>query len=103
MMGRQADLFDRTHGATLDPSQDGPRLRTQLEKVRAFLLDHEGKWLTLEVIARGAGAASETAASARIRDLRRAEHGGFIVEGRRQAPGRGLWVYRLRRPVPEQP
>lgn len=103
MMSRQADLFNRTHGATLDPKADGPRLRTQLEKVRAFLLEHEGKWLTLEVIARGAGQASEAAVSARLRDLKRPEHGGYLVEGRRQAPGKGLWVYRLRKPVPEQP
>ena len=97
----QEPLFSEgRHGETFDPKQDGGRLASQLERVRDFLLSHEGRWLTLEVIARGAGSASEAGVSARLRDLRRAEHGGYLVEGRRQAPGRGLWVYRLRKPVP---
>jgi hypothetical protein len=101
MTGEQRPLFsDEPRGETFDPEQDGPRLRSQLERVRSFLLEREGRWLTLELIGRGADA-PEASVSARLRDLQKPQYGGFIVEKRRAAPGRGLWVYRLRKTVPE--
>jgi len=103
MMGEQRPLFSsEPRGETFDPKQDGGRLVGQLGRVRDFLLAREGRWLTLEQIAKGCAPATEAAVSARLRDLRKPRYGGFIVEGRRSAPGRGLWVYRLRRAVPEE-
>ena len=78
---------------------DGARLRTLLERVKAHMLT--GRWFTIGELASLVEGASETGISARIRDLRKPEFGGYDVQRRRRGdPKRGLWEYQLRRPSP---
>ena len=74
-------------GETFDKARDGKRLGSQLNKVRAFMLD--GKWHTLGEISDATGA-PEASASARLRNLRQM---GNVVEDRRIT--NSLWEYRL--------
>jgi len=76
-------------GATIEP-RDVPRLRGQLGRVYALMLD--GKWHRLRDLAKDAKG-SEAGVSARLRDLRKERHGGHTVE-RRRVEG-GLFEYRL--------
>lgn len=77
-------------GITYSPAADSQRLTRQLDIVRDTLLDHQ--WHTLADLAVRSGG-SETSASARIRDLRKARFGGYLVE--RQRVRSGLWEYRI--------
>lgn len=88
-----ADQPERIHhfdGATYDHDQDGVRLSRQFERVRDLMLD--GKWRTLREISVLLGF-PEASVSARLRDLRKPEFGGFHVEHERISGG--LWRYRL--------
>lgn len=84
-----APAFD---GATYDALQDGPRLTTQLRQVRDFMLD--GGWYALNIISSATGF-PEASVSARLRDLRKAKHGGYQVQRRRVQECRGLFEYRV--------
>ena len=80
--------------------QDGPRLWTQLEAVRHLMSD--GQWRTLHQIQDAlwwgyGSSASEAGVSARLRDLRKAKFGGYVVDRRRFG---GLWEYRVSEPLP---
>ena len=80
-------------GSTFDTKLDGERLGSQLLRVLAFMRD--GEWHILNEIGQAAHG-SEAGVSARLRDLRRPEHGGYTVERRRRGdPKRGLVEYRL--------
>lgn len=79
-------------GETFDEELDGPRLRTQLERVKWLMLD--GHWRGLLTIARTVGG-SEAGVSARLRDLRKEQHGGYIVERRRSIDNPVVWQYRV--------
>ena len=81
-------------GMTFSPTLDGPRLTSQLEAVKALMLD--GRWRSLPYIA-GYARGSEAGISARLRDLRKAKFGGYQVERRRVAGG--LYEYRVLPPV----
>lgn len=83
-------------GETYDRAIDGPRLKGQLDRVRAYMRAHS--WVTLEDLQRACGG-SQAALSARVRDLRKAKFGGFDVERRRRSDG--LWEYRIA--PPEEP
>lgn len=76
-------------GATFDAAIDGPRLTSQLEKVREFMAD--GEWHTLAEIA-WAAHGSEAGVSARLRQLRAM---GRLIEKRRRGHRSGLWEYRI--------
>lgn len=80
-------------GSTYDPVNDRERLSSQLKRV--FHLMKDGKARTLEEIQKVAGG-EVTAISARLRDLRKAKFGGFIVirqhRGTRES---GLYEYKL--------
>jgi hypothetical protein len=85
-------------GATFDPELDGPRLTSQLAAARALMLD--GKWRTIEAVVdalRKSGIhATERSVSARLRDLRKPAHGGWILDKRRIGdPKSGYFEYRL--------
>tara|TARA_R110000787_G_scaffold134412_1_gene246784 strand:+ start:651 stop:953 length:303 start_codon:yes stop_codon:yes gene_type:complete len=88
-------------GATYKRDKDGKRLWTQLTAVDA-LLKHASSlgWLTLESIKRQLTCspyslnASEASISARLRDLRKAKFGGYVVERKRLSGG--LWAYRIK-------
>lgn len=79
------------HGSTYEPARDRRRLNGQSLRVFNFMLD--GKWHTLRKIADAAAPATESSVSARLRDLRKPEFGGFTVE--RESLGAGLFQYRL--------
>ena len=80
-------------GDTFSPSLDAARLTKQLARVQALMRDRE--WRTLAEIGFEVGAVSEAGVSARLRDLRKAKHGGYTVERRRVPGARGLHQYRL--------
>lgn len=83
-------------GSTYSPEHDQQRLTTQLQRVRAAMLN--GGWFTLAELQRLCGG-SEAGVSARLRDLRHPEHGGYIIERERVGdPKRGLFRYRLLQP-----
>lgn len=77
-------------GETYDPERDGERLAKQLTAVRRAMLDHG--WHTLYALSLTT-LAPEASVSARLRDLRRAKYGAYIVE--KQHLGNGLWQYRI--------
>lgn len=83
-------LFD---GATFDAAQDGVRLARQ--SLRVFRLMADESWRTLAEIEAATGC-PQASVSARLRDFRKADHGGHTVDRRRVADGRGQWEYRLR-------
>lgn len=91
-------LFNRYNplpvgGVTFSPEYDAQRLTRQLDRVRALMLD--GQWRTLSAIA-VAVQGSEAGVSARLRDLRRHEYGGYVIDRRRVGdPRRGLFHYRM--------
>lgn len=71
--------------------QDGPHLNPQLDSVWQAVRD--GAWRGLEEIAALAGC-PPASASARLRDLRKAQFGGWDVE--RAYAGNKSWRYRVR-------
>lgn len=82
---------------TYDLDVDGERIARLLDRVRDLMRD--GRWRTLaEIVDRVGG--SEAGVSARLRDLRKPQHGGRRVERRRRGePRLGLWEYRLEEPA----
>ena len=76
-------------GETFNRSRDRKRLDTAMERVFAVLKDRQ--WHTLRELADKAGC-SETCASARVRDLRKPQHGGWTVA--REYVDAGLWRYK---------
>jgi hypothetical protein len=78
------------HGPDLEP-QDLPRLERQLDIVRNAM--RHGKTWTLAELAKLAGC-SVASASARIRDLRKLKHGGWVIAKERKAHLPGVFVYR---------
>ncbi len=79
-------------GKTYNQELDKERLSTQL--TRTFEAMNNNGWMTLREITDMAGG-SEAGVSARIRDLRSAQGGGYIIEKRRREGCNGLWEYRL--------
>lgn len=89
-------------GSTYDERHDKTRLTGQIRRVFEFMSD--GEWHTIPEIAEAAGA-SETSASARVRDLRKPRFGSYKVQRMRVGePSAGLWAFRLDIPMrePEQ-
>lgn len=80
-------MFD---GATFEPALDQARLTRQHARVLACMSDHA--WRSLDDIARATGD-PPASVSARLRDLRKARFGGYLVERRRVAGG--LFHYRV--------
>ena len=86
-------VLPRFDGETYDRTLDQPRLGRQVLAVLALMQD--GHWRTLREIA-DAVEAPEASVSARLRDLRKARFGRYVVDRRRRGePSRGLWEYRL--------
>lgn len=100
---RQRELFEQN----TNPRDDGKRLRTLFVNVRDLMTGKlfgistaRSAWWTLgEIVAHVGG--SEASVSARLRDLRKKQFGGFIVERRRRGEAkRGLFEYRVTRGAP---
>lgn len=77
-------------GQTYSDARDHGRLSAQLDRVRATLKD--GAWHTLAELEDRLGY-PQASISARLRDCRRPEHGGYTIE--REYVMRGLWRYRM--------
>jgi len=95
----QPSLFSQTRvprfdGVTYEPTRDGARLASQLERVRDLMLD--GEWRTIPQIAAAVGG-SDQSISARLRDLRKRRFGSYQVD--RAHVKDGLFTYRVRRPL----
>lgn len=77
---------------------DGPRLKTQRDKILDLMISVD-KWLTLEEISRSTGY-GQASISAQLRHLQNLT-GGYkgpaylLSKQRRGEPRRGLWEYRL--------
>ena len=77
-------------GATYDEKRDKGRLQRQLATIKGIMFDHQPH--TLTELAGIAGCLT-TSASARVRDLRKAKHGGHTIT--KQNIGGGVWEYTL--------
>lgn len=77
-------------GDTYDEKRDKGRLQRQLATIKGIMHDHKPH--TLVELAGIAGCLT-TSASARVRDLRKAKHGGHTVT--RKNIGGGTWEYTL--------
>ncbi len=75
-----------------DEDRPNPARTTQLQRLKALMAD--GKWRTLANIATVIRS-SEAGASARLRDLRKKQHGSHEVEVRRLTGGSQLRYYRV--------
>lgn len=71
----------RFDGQTYDPALDRERLRLQLGRVFALMID--GEWRSLAEIETTTGA-PQASISARLRDLRKPRFGSYLVERRRR-------------------
>lgn len=92
-IGAILDSTKEFDGATYEPEHDKARLTSQLERVKALMLD--GQWRTLAEIQDSVGG-TEASVSARLRDLRKSRFGGFAVDRRRRGmPSTGLFEYRV--------
>ena len=87
-------------GTTYEPQEDQQRLTSQLDKVRALMLD--GEWRSLVEIAEHIDAPLESTPgiSARLRDLKKKQFGKYEVERRRRF--RGVFEYRVSVPRPAE-
>lgn len=83
-------IFGDRAGVTFDRKRDGKRLNDQA--MRVFKAMQSGEWRTLREISEETGD-PEASVSARLRDLRRPELGGFTVQ--REYVARGMWKYRV--------
>ncbi len=80
-------------GATYVEALDHGRLKTSHDRIYELMRD--GRWRTLRQIAVG-GKCSEAAASARMRDFRKARFREFYgVRGMESQRQSGSWLYRL--------
>lgn len=83
----------RFDGRTIDPTLDNARLRGQIHRV--FICMQDGVWRTLGEI-ESATTDPQASVSARLRDLRKARFGGYLVNRRRRGePEDGLFEYQL--------
>ena len=80
------------NAATFTEAQDGKRIARQREMVLKVMLP--GDWRTLSQIEMLTGY-PQASISARLRDFRKKEYGGYIVERERVPEAHGLWRYRV--------
>ena len=71
---------------------DLPRIATLQARVTDLMTD--GQWRTLREIQAVTGG-SEAGISARLRDMRKPQFGGYEVDRRRRYPLSGVWEYRV--------
>ena len=82
-------------GSTYDEALDGSRLRQQLERVKKYLLDAKGAWVSLQDCPAAIEGEGTAAITARARDLRKEKHGCYAVECRRKPSARHGYEYRI--------
>lgn len=71
---------------------DWGRQARQRQLVWARIID--GRWHTLRELSRKIGE-PEASISARLRDFRKPQYGGHVIDKRRVEDGGGTWEYRL--------
>lgn len=80
-------------GSTYQSEYDNKRLHSLLDRVKELMSD--GKYRTLAEIKSIVGG-SEGGVGARLRDLRKAKFGAYVLNTRRRgSPYNGLWEYQL--------
>lgn len=85
-------------GADYIPQRDDPRLLSQLERIRSFMLWHND-WRSVQQISQVMGGKyPENSIQAQLRNLRKPEHGAYRVE-RRRRNGSALSEYRVLLPA----
>jgi hypothetical protein len=80
-------------GNTYVAKRDKSRLTKQLDTVRNYMCQNRGVWFTLDALNTLIPEAHQTSISARVRDLRKNQFGGYTIE--RRYAGGGLFEYRL--------
>ncbi len=97
-----------TFGPAYDESLDGERIKTQMLRVRDYMLQNGsvGPWRTLGAIKEGLEHQyrcrfPESSISAQLRSLKKDQFGGYTLEKRRVLGG--LWEYRLSSPSTKPP
>jgi predicted transcriptional regulator len=88
-MTRDSPLIGHFDGPAYDPAVDRARLSSQHR--RLFQLMRDGRWRSLDEIARATGD-PDASISAQLRHLRKPRFGGHRVEKRRVARS---WDYRV--------
>lgn len=99
----------RTFGPAYDREIDGPRLATQMVRVRGYMLSSfTPDWLTMAEVAEGLARLYPgerfpvQSVDAQRRHLKKTKFGRYRCEKRRRGGERsGLWEYRLLPPIPE--
>lgn len=91
-MSEHTSRFDRRAFGGNYADEQEPKMRSALERVRDFMLDHIGQWLTKEEIRIGADLPAGTDPTPRIRDLRKSKYGGWTID---QQYRDGRYKYRL--------
>ena len=84
-----------TYGPAYDAEIDQPRLSTQLETIKTFML--EKGWYTLTEI-EVATRFPQASISAQLRHLRKSRFGKYQMEKRRREPNGAVWEYHLKMP-----
>ena len=82
-------------GSTYDEALDGSRLRQQLERVKKYLLEARGAWVSLQDCPAALEGEGTAAITARARDLRKEKHGCYAVECRRNPIAKQGYQYRI--------
>jgi hypothetical protein len=98
---RGATMFQ---GSDCEPQHDEKRLTKQLDVIRDVMLSASecATWLTLREISQ-LTKYGEASISAQLRNLRKQEFGGFVLEKRsRGERSQGLYEYRLTPPLRQQ-
>jgi hypothetical protein len=86
------------NGKHYNPANDDDRLKRQMVRVYACMID--GKWRTLREIANATND-PEASVSAQLRHLRKERFGKYVVNLRsRGDPKNGLWEYQLTKEEP---
>ncbi len=81
-------------GPDYDEERDGPRIRTQMERIRGYMLSaaRGRRWVTLQEISTALGYPTASI-SAQLRHLRKVEHGAYRVQKQIRVGHKGTWEY----------
>jgi len=85
-----------TFGPAFDEALDGKRVRTQMVRLRDYMLKYSA-WSTLQSISLVLGY-PQASVSAQLRHLRKQQFGSYQVDKVRLDKG-GTWLYRVRPPA----
>lgn len=87
-----------TYGPDYDEQIDGQRIKTQMEKIRDYVLGKYPDWVSLAEI-ETATEYPQASISAQLRHLRKSRFGGYVVEKQRRQSDKGTWEYRAYKPL----